>query len=107
MVLSPALPRRSISIVFSSTVTGRVSFCRPSRGPTSTILTNLAEVGEEVCKQRRELRLRLKRATMCIRKLGRADSVAILVVSRQGSVGHFKRSFEPREFGSVVVQTGP
>src|SRR5262245_31012934 len=38
---SPAAASRSISSSFTSVGTSRGSFCRPSRGPTSTILTRL------------------------------------------------------------------
>src|SRR5471032_3477284 len=39
MLAKPALVRRSTSSIFTSAGTLSFSFCRPSRGPTSTILT--------------------------------------------------------------------
>src|SRR5262245_35501387 len=39
----PASARRSISSSFTPVGTSRGSFCSPSRGPTSTILTNLSK----------------------------------------------------------------
>src|SRR5438105_2512887 len=40
MVFNPALPRRSINSTLVATETTVFSFCSPSRGPTSTILTS-------------------------------------------------------------------
>src|SRR5471030_700840 len=39
MLAKPALLKRSTSAIFTSAGTLSFSFCRPSRGPTSTILT--------------------------------------------------------------------
>src|SRR5471032_344892 len=39
MLAKPALLKRSTSSIFTSAGTLSFSFCRPSRGPTSTILT--------------------------------------------------------------------
>lgn len=55
--LSPALTNRSIRATLRSVDSSAFSFCRPSRGPTSTTLTRsdeeIDEGGEEVERRRK------------------------------------------------------
>lgn len=65
MALSPVCDNLLINSILTEVGTTDFSFCRPSRGPTSTILTLEGNAGCMELRERDEGSLGRKRKTIC------------------------------------------